>query len=155
MPDIFLYQSAPNVYTVILSDPTIKRFSGTQVNAIGVFLASVLGSVNIVTTSPPVTSFGQTISTFGINAGKPAGLSFGTGGGSQPFYSFVFPNYRRATSDGWGDLGQRAMGGSLLIAPGNGGLSSKTYYVVARELSTFHRPPQTRLLVSLCSKIIS
>lgn len=51
------------------------------------------------------------------------------------------------TADGWGDLGQIAMPAELLVAPGSGGLSGRTYYVVAGGDITI--APSTKAVWSL------
>jgi hypothetical protein len=76
-------------------------------------------------------SIGQVKANFGINDYGPTQIS-GLFSGTQLFNRpFIAPVSVFGTADSWGSLGQQALGGQLLVAPGNGGLSGKQYFVVA------------------------
>lgn len=133
MPDIFLYKSDSNVYTIIVSDPTILRpgSGNVTVDLFGSFLEAILGNLDIQLTNPVPSqpSVGQTLISFGVSPTNPSEIT-GFSPTTQIFASPGIPGnaYR---PNNWSMLGQIAMGGSLLVAPGNGCLSGRVFYVIA------------------------
>jgi hypothetical protein len=128
---IWLYQSAPNPSDVILSDPTVPRTSGNMYfESLAASLLQFFGSVSaVLIPGYRPTVVGQMISSFGVSAVQPSEIDKFSSQ-TQNFYSYRIGT-GFATANGWGFLGQRAMYQQLLVAPGNGGLSDKVYYVVA------------------------
>jgi len=110
-------------------------FSGNVNKATQKFLSALLSAWNAIVggvkshPQPSVfhpISMGATTSSFGTS-------EIGTFSNKiQPFYSSgILSVSNTSTADGWGNLGQQMMPNQLLVAPGNGGLSDKVYYVVA------------------------
>lgn len=151
--DIFLYQGELNPSDIILSDPTVSRttgnlyfmaltasmiqFSATVNKKTSKFLSSLMSvfsglfSANSAVPPPfvPVV-MGQMMGNFGASASNPLELDGFSPLARNFFASGPIRVNPVATPDGWGNLGQRAMTGELLVAPGNGGLSNRIYYVI-------------------------
>lgn len=151
--DIFLYRGELSPSDIILSDPTVPRtsgnmyfmalaasmsqFSATVNKKTSKFLSSLMSvfsglfSASFVVPPPFVpVSVGQIVVGFGISFSNPSELD----GFSSTTRNFFVPGPIQvssvATPDGWGNLGQQAMAGQLLVAPGNGGLSDRVYYIM-------------------------
>jgi len=112
------YFSAVGQSIVIQSDPL-------SIITIPIVVNSLAGSYQPI-------SIGRTLSVFGVTTSNPSEID-GVPVGTQVFSRPVPPPQRNtlSTPGGWGDLGQQAMVGELLVAPGNGGLSGEIYYIVA------------------------
>src|SRR6266478_5550643 len=121
----------------------ITAFSGALNKFTRKFLNAVSSVWNAIVTgikqsAPPVPpSFqpiviGRLVVSSGLNANNPAEIDRF----SQSTQIFSGLNSPFSTADNWAAQGQRAMGGQLLVAPGNGSLSGRTYQAVIGGIVT-------------------
>ena len=115
---------------------SLNKFTQKFLNAVSSAWNAILQAIKTTPVVPPAPAvfkpihIGQVIARFGINSSNPPEVDEFSS--ATQFFSRTaapFPSFL-ATPDNWGSLGQRAMGGELLIAPGSGSLSGNIYYAV-------------------------
>ena len=122
----------------------IAQSDPVSVTYVSIVSGSTAGNFQPIKVGRPVTNFGVSVS----NPSEIAGYFVGT----QAFFSPVLAQNKFGTPDGWGDLGQQAMGGLLLRAPSSGSTDfAHTYYIVAGGDIVI--PPSTKVLWSVICKL--